>query len=183
MARFDQITSRDGLQPEQQRVWDDIQKSRGAVRGPFSVLLHSAALAERTARLGSFIRFEASVPLRARVIACLATARQLDCQYEWSSNVTHAREMGLPEQVILALRDRRAPADLEGDDRLAFEVTDQLLTKHRLATATRDAAIARFGVIGLVELVASVGYYSDIAMSLNAFEVDPRPTFESSLPI
>ena len=41
--------------------------------------------------------------------------------------------------------------------------------------ATDLRVVARFGVQGAVELVATIGYFAMIAMPLNAFEVDPNP--------
>jgi hypothetical protein len=42
MARLPDIT-RDQLQPEDQQFYDAIAASRGSVRGPYGVLLHSPA--------------------------------------------------------------------------------------------------------------------------------------------
>jgi 4-carboxymuconolactone decarboxylase len=183
MARIHQVESPKELSGEQKVAWAEIAKSRGVVRGPFSVLLHSPDLARRTAHLGSFIRFEASAPAPARAIACLTTARFFDCQYEWSGNVDDAQEAGVGDVAIGAIRDRRAPEGLEGDERLVFELTTQLLSAHRISERTFNDALGRFGVSQLVELVASIGYYCNIAMTLNAFEVDTLPHFPRLLPV
>jgi 4-carboxymuconolactone decarboxylase len=183
MARIPSIRTAEGLNPEQRRVFGDIAKSRGIVRGPFSVLLHSPLLAERTAHLGSFVRFEASVPIKARAIAVLTTGRHFDCQFEWSANVDDAQAAGVDDGTIASIRDKHAPLGLQPDDRLVFELVTQLLTRHRIDEPTFTAALERFGTIGLVELVGSVGYYSNLAMSLNAFEVETTPDFPPLLPI
>ncbi len=49
----------------------------------------------------------------------------------------------------------------------------ELFSDHRVSAATFDAAKARFGVQGVTELPATMGYYAMLACFLNAFEVEP----------
>ena len=182
MARIMQIRSREELPPAAWAAWDEIARSRGGVRGPFSVFLHSPELAVRTARLGSYIRFESPAPRWARLFVCLVTARHFDCQYAWSGNEDDARGAGVRDEAIRAVRDRSAPARLEGDERILFDLAAELLVWHRVSDATLNAVRDRYGLSGLVDLVGTIGYYSHLAMTLNAFEVDPLPHFPRLLP-
>ena len=49
----------------------------------------------------------------------------------------------------------------------------QLLREHAIADEAFDDARDRFGVRGVTDLTATVGFYSLIACTLNAFEVVP----------
>ena len=60
-------------------------------------------------------------------------------------------------------------------------VATELVTAGRLAEATFARAEAALGRQGLVELVGLVGYYTLVAMTLNAFEV-PAPEGAPRLP-
>ncbi|MFT5440508.1 MAG: hypothetical protein ACI9MJ_002382, partial [Alphaproteobacteria bacterium] len=63
MARY-QPLSPDQMTAERQAVYDDIEKSRGSVRGPFPLMLHNAGLASAAQRLGGYARFESKIEPR-----------------------------------------------------------------------------------------------------------------------
>jgi 4-carboxymuconolactone decarboxylase len=55
---------------------------------------------------------------------------------------------------------------------------------HRVSQATFDAALAQFGVRGLIELTNLMGYYALLAFNVNAFGVDlPVESSEAPLPV
>lgn len=174
MARLPTV-QKEELSSQHQPIYDAIAQSRGRVQGPFTVLLHSPEVAGRVAHLGAYIRFESVLPAAVRSLAALTVARELDCQYEWTANLERAHEFGVRKEATAALRDRTAPKGLTQEETLVVGYVQQLLRSHRLSEATYREALARFGVQGLVELTATVGYYAMIAYPLNAFEVDPMP--------
>jgi len=49
----------------------------------------------------------------------------------------------------------------------------QLLRQHKLSDADFDAARAKFGDAGVVELLGTIGYYSLMACVLNGLEIEP----------
>ena len=171
--RITEITAREQLPEDQRAAWDEIAASRGAVRGPFSILLHSPELARRVAHLGSYVRFESRLDPRIRELATLATARLLDCDYEASAHEAQLRSAGTPEEVLSALRARRMQ-DLPPEDRWLGTFVEQVLTRHRVDSETLAVAEEHLGVSGLVELTGTIGYYALLAVTLNTFEV-PAP--------
>ena len=75
MPRFPDIP-RDQMTPAQQRAYDAIAGGpRGGVRGPFGALLRSPELADRTQKLGEYLRFSSSLPPRLNEMAILINAR------------------------------------------------------------------------------------------------------------
>ena len=52
MSRLHNIT-REELKPEDQVFFDEIVGSRGSIRGPYGVLLHSPKVAARVANTGT----------------------------------------------------------------------------------------------------------------------------------
>ena len=55
---------------------------------------------------------------------------------------------------------------------------------HRVSSASFEAALAQFGVRGVVELTNLMGYYAMLAFNINAFEVVlPPDTTEPVLPV
>ena len=175
MARIPPIARKTDLAPEHQDAWEAIAQSRGHVVGPFTVLLHSPELARRAASLGAFVRFESALAPADRELLILTVARTLDCLFEWAAHVPLARQAGVREEAIAALRDRRAPVGLAAGEAEIVAYVGQLLTKHRVDDATFAALRARLGARALVELTAGAGYYGLIAGILNAFGVTPEP--------
>ena len=59
-----------------------------------------------------------------------------------------------------------------------MEFTRQLIRKHRVDDATVKALQARFGNEGFIELTGVIGYYSMLAMTVNACELEAAPDAE-----
>ena len=181
-ARLSQI-ERSDLPADKQHIFDEIAGSRGAVRGPFAMLLHSPDVAQRIAHTGAYIRFETTLPDDLREIAILTTARFWDCQYEWTAHQKIAEtEVGVRDEAIAAIRDRKAPAGLTPDEKIVFNYVFELLNNHRVSDAAFNAANDRFGDKATVDLTATAGYYSMIGGVLNACNVEPDvPTLPVNL--
>jgi len=175
MARVPLITTKDELPAEHHAAFDLITQSRGRVAGPFGVLLHSPEAAKRIAHLGAYIRFESALSGEQRELAILATARAMDCRYEWAAHVPLARKAGVRGEAIAAIRDKRAPAGLTPAEAEIVQYATVLLRVHRVSDAAYEALRARFGTQALVELTATAGYYAMIACALNAFAIEPTP--------
>jgi 4-carboxymuconolactone decarboxylase len=172
MTRVAEVTQREALPESHRPVFDEIVASRGSVRGPFGILLHSPELARRAAAVGGYLRYESALEPRLRETAVMATAQLNECEYEWASHEPIARSAGVPASVIDAIRARRA-ADLERDDRDIYELAVGIIQTHRVPQELFDRLKARLGLSGLVEIVAAIGYWTFVAATLNTFEVRP----------
>jgi len=168
--------------PAQRAVWDRIAQSRGRVAGPFAALLHSPELARRIAETGHYVRFEGPLSQPERELAIITVARTLDAQYEWAAHAVLARQAGVRDEVIAAIRERRAPAGLTPAETQVFAYASALLREHRVSDEAFAALQKRFGLEGLVDLTATIGYYAMIACALNAFGIEPTPG-EPPLPV
>ena len=131
MSRLPEIATKDQLSEDAHAVFDAIAESRGRVRGPFSILLHSPELAGRAAHLGAFVRFESSVPPEVRELAVLLGAHLWRCEYEWSAHLPQAQRVGVRPEAIAAIeRD----ADLE-----AFTADEALVVTNPEVSSVRDS--------------------------------------------
>ena len=178
MARLSMI-QREQLPEDQRRFHDAVKAIRGRpVSGPFITLLNSSPdLAARFAHLGHYFHprdqaDESILSLKVRTFTAIILSRALDATYEWSAWVRWAVKAGVPRATADAIRERRTPEDLTPEDALVLNFCTQLLTgNHRVSDATYQAALDHFGAQGLVELVATLGYFAMIAFPLNAFEI------------
>ena len=182
MPRIDLITSRDQLPEERRGDYDAIYDILGRVGGPFGVLLHSPGLAPRICQAGAHVRLESELTLAEREIALLSTAREKDAAYEWAHHVPIAREAGVTDATITAIRDRGDLSDLPAPAREIIDYTWELLRTNRVSQPTFDAVRERHGERWVVELTATIGQYQYISAINNAFELEPKPGGEQ-LPV
>ncbi|MGV6872972.1 carboxymuconolactone decarboxylase family protein [Pseudochelatococcus sp. B33] len=181
MARLE-LPVREKLSTEEQSAYDHIMGSRGHIGGPFTVLVYSPELGKRVCDVGAYVRFESDLPADLRTIAVMTVAREFNCRFEWAGWTKQAREAGVSERIIEAIRDRRPLENLTPDEQLVVSFGAQLMSpKHRVDKDVYDAAIARFGVKGTADLSATYGYFAMLSFTMNAFEVDV-PEGEDVLP-
>lgn len=141
------------------------------------MLLHCPELAGRAAHLGAFVRFEGALDTRVRVLAAMVVARELDAVYVWGAQTGGARRLGVPEATITAIREKHSRG-IPPEDAQIVEFTRQLLQKHRVDDASVKALRARFGDEGFIQLTGTIGYYSMLAMTVNACELEAAPGAE-----
>ncbi|MBV8456317.1 MAG: hypothetical protein JO122_06850 [Acetobacteraceae bacterium] len=177
MARLTPITSKDQVAAEHRAIFDSIVQSRGAVQGPFTMFLHSPELAGRLAHLGAYVRFEGSLDMRVRVLAAMTVAREFEAVYVWGAQTGGARRLGVPETTITAIRENHSRG-VPPEDTEIIELTRQLLRRHRVGDASATAMLARFGNDGFIQLTGAIGYYSMLAMTVNACELEAGPNAE-----
>jgi 4-carboxymuconolactone decarboxylase len=171
MARLPNL-EKDQLKPEDLKFYDVIAESRGGVRGPYGVLLHSPDLAARVAHTGSYVRYNLDIPEALRETIIIATAREIKSQYEFYAHARLARQAGVSEDTIQAIARGTAPQGLSGDEERLVRFVHELLRNHKISDATFDAVRDRFGMQKTLEITALIGHYLLVGQILAAFEVD-----------
>jgi 4-carboxymuconolactone decarboxylase len=171
MARLPPITTKDQVAAKDHAVFDSIVASRGAVQGPFTMFLHSPEISERVAHLGAYVRFEGSLDMRVRVLAAMTAAREFEAMYVWGAQTGGARRQGVSEATITAIRENHSRG-VPTEDAQIIDFTRALLRKHRIDDATFKAMQSRFGNDQLIQLTTAIGYYSMLAMTVNATELE-----------
>ncbi|MEX0827845.1 MAG: SDR family NAD(P)-dependent oxidoreductase, partial [Haliea sp.] len=134
-------------------------------------LLHSPELAERTAHLGSYVRFESSLDDKVIELAALASARELECKHEWAAHINHAQKAGIPLATIRAVHQRRDAEHFSFEDAQIISFVREMVRSHRVSETTFQALYGRLGERGMVELTATIGYYAMLACTLNVFDI------------
>src|SRR5216683_1204970 len=177
MARLPPITAKEQVPAKDHAVFDSIVASRGAVQGPFTMFLHSPEVAERVAHLGAYVRFEGSLDMRVRVLAAMTVARELEAMYVWGAQTGGARKLKVPETTITAIRENHSRG-IPPEDAQIVDFTRDLLRKHRVDDATVNSLRTRFGNDGFIQLTGAIGYYSMLAMTVNACELEAAPNAE-----
>lgn len=185
MARIPAAT-RDMIPEEFHEAFDELTHDTGGAipGGPGSITIHSPELARRRGRLTAYLRFESTFPRRIQELAILATARALDCPYIWNAHAPAARQAGVSDALVDALRDRQPLPELAPDEAAIVNFCAEFYRNHRVSASTFQLALEQFGVQHLVELTALMGSYAQTAFFLNAFEVElPAERTEPVLPV
>src|SRR5438105_15751045 len=110
MARLPHITKKEQVDSKDHAVVDAILQSRGAITGPFTMLLHNPDVAAGLESLGAYIRVKGELDMKVRVLAAMTVGRELDVEYVWAAQTTGARKLGVPESTIDAIRARKYQA-------------------------------------------------------------------------
>jgi 4-carboxymuconolactone decarboxylase len=172
---------REGMSPEAQQIWDQVWKTRGAVGGPQSVLMHVPQLGSKVAELGDYLRFGGMLAAPDRELAILASGREVEARYEWQAHEPLALKAGVRPEAIEVVRSRGPVSSLAAREQVIVDVVRALYREHRLSDSLYQRALAEFGREQLVELVTLAGQYGLLGYVLNGFEVDlpadAGPTF------
>ena len=167
MTRFPKLSLPE-MNDAQRAVAEQIMAGpRGEVRGPYIALMHHPALAARLQELGEQLRWKSKLPKRLLELAILVTARRWTCQHEWFMHEKLAREAGLDATIIAAIAQRISPKDVPGEEAAVYAFCSEAHASGHVSDATFDAVKSRFGLDGALELLATCGYYSLMAMVLN----------------
>jgi 4-carboxymuconolactone decarboxylase len=148
---------------------------RGHAPVPLTAWIRSPALARHAQRLSEAIRFDAALPPRIIALAALTVAAHWRAPYVWSAQEKKVVAAGIARSAIDAIANRTEPALTDPHDAAAYRVVHALQEKQELDDATYAVAIAAFGEQGLVELVATAGYYTMVSMTLKTFQIDAAP--------
>ena len=181
MARLPNI-ERDHLKPEDQKYFDEISGTRGSIRGPYGILLHSPDLAARVADTGAYVRFDFDMPESLKETVIITAAAHQKSQYEFAAHARLAREAGVPESTIKAIAQGTAPEGLSGDEELLVRYTTELLRNRKISDSTFNAVKDKWGDRGVVDVTTLIGHYLLVAQILAAFDVELAPGMTKELP-
>jgi 4-carboxymuconolactone decarboxylase len=147
----------------------------------FRTIARHPMLRERMRPLGAGLLGHGTLPARVRELVILRTSARCDARYEWGVHVTaFAAAAGLDRDTIrataLATPDQLAHRD--DDDAIVMRIADELHDRATLSPALFDAAVARFGAEGALELAVLAGYYHVISYVISVAGVEPEPWAE-----
>jgi 4-carboxymuconolactone decarboxylase len=165
----------DAPTPAVAELYQQLAAHRGRIDGMYRSLLNHPELTRHVSDLGTYLRFgSGSLPGDLRELTILWLARQLQAGYEWVKHVPPARDAGLPEELIEALRTGREERVLTPTQKAVIDGAGCVLARRSLPQGLQDALIAALGLEGLIELVVLCGFYQMIAGVIFAFDV-PLP--------
>jgi 4-carboxymuconolactone decarboxylase len=167
---------------EQKQAAADFEAARKVpVFGPFEPLMYSPAVMSQARAMGDYLRYKSAIGNTLSELAILLTAREWTQDYEWSVHYPIALKAGVRPEVADAIADGRRPPALSADEELVYDYAMELMKNKQVSNATFERAKARFGAKGIVDITGIVGYYTFLAMQLNAAQY-PQPKDAKKLP-
>lgn len=146
----------------------------GTLGGPFDPWLLNPELSHRVRGLGGMLWERTSLDRGLVELAISICGRFWEANVEWASHAPRAVEYGVPQAVMDEVYAGRRPTGTP-EQVLIYDVCMEMQTNHRLPMPLYQSAVATFGERGLVEIMAVIGYYTLVSMTLNAFEVEVAP--------
>ncbi len=187
MARLPYV-SRDELKPGKQHIYDRIAEtrcsgeSRAGLPHSFQVLLNAPDAAEAVGQLGEYLRFNTTLDPTIRETAIIATAKELNSQYEWAHHEPIARKVGVRDEVIEAILSGRAPMGLPPKEGVFVQAAKELVGNRTLTERTFQGVLHLLGPEQTVELLVLISYYAMLGTALGALGVELEPGLEPMLP-
>jgi alkylhydroperoxidase family enzyme len=145
----------------------------GRLQGPPAVWVLHPPLGHALERLGAAMRYELTLPARAREMVILMVGHHHRAPFELYAHTKAGAAAGLSPADLDALAAGDPPDLTTGEERVAHGVTRQILDTGTLDDDTYAEAVAELTVGRLFELVTLVGYYTMLAVQLSAFNLLP----------
>ena len=181
------LPKREDLDDAAKSHYDRAAKPSGqsivGLRGPAGIRLYSPKSLDHAQGLNRYLRFEAGFTPAIREIAILATAREMDSQFEWVAHEPEALKEGVPQSVVDVIKHRRSTAGLGETEATVIELGRQLWRDRRVTSETFAKAKTIFGPNKLVELIMLMGNYAGTAALLAAVDMQLHAGKKPLLPI
>lgn len=165
------------LQPLPADEWDEAtRQALSAMReadsnNALSTLAHHPALAKAFLRFNVHLLVSSTLPARIRELAILRVAHRRRCAYEWSHHERMAKEEGITDDQIAALKRGEAA---DAFDQVVITGVDELDEKSELSDQTWAALGERLDDQQRMDFVFTVGCYALLAMAFNSFGIQPE---------
>ena len=166
----------DQLSPDQKKWAESIAlppRNAKFSNPPYNTYLRSPELAPRLSALSDYVRWGSSLPPRLSEFAILLAARHWTQQYEWHAHYPLAVKGGLDAKILADLIVGKEPQGMQDDETALYNLVTELYRDRNVADATFKAAVGKFGERGVMDIIAIVGYYDLVSMTLIASQAAP----------
>jgi 4-carboxymuconolactone decarboxylase len=159
------------LSPQQKAYIENLQKpprnnTTALKNPPFKVYMRSPELANKLEAVSDYVRWGTGLEPRLTELAIMITARQWSSQWIWRGHYRAAVRGGLDPSVGADIAAGRRPTKMKGDEEILYNYAMELYRDRAVSDTSYAAAVKQFGEKGLIDLVATMGYYDTVAMTL-----------------
>ena len=138
--------------------------------GPLNAYLYNPTIGSAIYKLSNTLS-ASSLPIQIREIVILAGGGLWGSEFELYAHEKVARYFGVPEDAIASLASGEAPVGLTGNQLIAAQFVQELISTRQVSDELYHAAEAAFGQTGVVDIIHVASTYLGVSLLLNAFEV------------
>lgn len=150
----------------------------GRVLNIFRTLAHAPKALTAFLGWGSYILSRRNaLSERDRELVILRTGYNCRSGYEWTQHKRIGLDCGLSEDEIERIKTGPDADGWNETDRAMLQATDELTSNHFVSDASW-AALASLGDKGRMDLVMTVGQYTQVSMMLNSFGIQVEDGWE-----
>jgi 4-carboxymuconolactone decarboxylase len=180
---------RDTLTEKCKASYDDMVRQRAEGRnlaglvGPSGIWIRIPVWGEQVAELNRYLRNDIGLAPRLSEIAILASAREMDSQFEWTMHEPEALRVGVEREVVEVIKFRKSVSGMMETDAVIVLLARETLGAKKLSASTYARALGIFGEMGLLNLMALMANYATSAIMLTAFDQQLRADQEPLMPV
>jgi 4-carboxymuconolactone decarboxylase len=151
-------------------IFKDLAKD-SPLEGPYNAWVRSPDLLQHLLPYALYVREKGVLQARLVELAIITVGRIWSAEFEFAVHAQYALEVGVAQEIVEAIRCNEEPAFEKDDEAAVYRFAKELTSKFRVEDETYQAALEHIGEQGAVELIALMGLYVMVCMTLNAFEV------------
>ena len=171
MSRLQNLKYED-MSQDQKNLHDEILSGpRTQIAGPMHTWFLNPSYGSLIEKVGAFCRYETSIEPRLSELAIIIVARHWNANVEWFAHSEIAIKSGILQETVEAIELNKRPDFKKEDEALIFDITKSILDTKGLTDELFKRAEDTIGKTSLLDLTAIIGYYCNVAIQLNVFEI------------
>lgn len=157
---------------EERQAYDLVKSSRGMVPGPYKIWLRNLKLTEVMLRMGLHYQDQsalskAEIEIAVNLTAARWMASYASYEHEWMAELLG----GLPADKVGALIAGLPVSFDDARQQVIYDITNALLAPRLIPYALYRRAVDTLGDDGLTDLIAFIGYFTTVSLTLRAYDV------------
>ncbi|MFN7040175.1 MAG: hypothetical protein ACK4OH_03250 [Acidovorax temperans] len=160
------------MSSEEKKAYDLVKGNRGLVPGPYKIWVRNLRLTEVMVHMGNHYQAQHTLSKAEIEIAVLLTngrwmAPYSTYEHEWMGELLG----GLPAEKVQALVAGFPTSFEEPRQQVVYEISSALLAPRLIPVGLYQKAIDSLGHEGLTDLIAFIGYFTTVSLTLRAYDV------------
>jgi len=151
-------------------VLDLVTKPDGTQLDTVAVLAHQPALMAPFLGWAAALALHGRLPKRDHELLALRTAVNFDSTFEWDEHAEYARQAGVTDDELAAVRTGSASHNWPVHERALLRAADELHNTHRITDDTWRLLAAHYDTGQLVEIPYIVGQYAMLSLVANVID-------------
>mgnify|MGYP001315013117 CR=1 FL=1 len=168
----------DEAAPEIFAFWEGEEaRQNGSRSNTMMVLANHPALAKASLDLGRYFMLQSTLTARQIKLIILRVAHRYGSIYQWTHNSLGARQIGISDAEIDAIKAGPADPVWQSEDRLLLALVDATNAGGKIDDTLWHELTATFDKRQIMDLIHAAGYFTSVAWTLIALDVQLEPDF------